>query len=95
MNGTELRLMLFRATGKRVPRHIPDSELTSLDMDAATGICAQSYKRQRMSDWLQANWTYVQESLNCEGDCASVHNRCTDLQAHLCYQENREKVDPR
>ena len=95
MNGTEIRLMLLRATGKRVPRHIPDSELTMIDMRSETGMCDQVYKRRRTEEWVQKNWMYVQESLNCEGDCASVHNRCTDAQAHTCYSDNRDKVDPR
>jgi len=95
MNGTELRLMLFRATGKRVPRHVPDSELTSLDMEKEPGLCAQAYMRRKTQEWLSANWDYVKESLSCEGDCASVHNQCTDVQAHTCYTDNRDKVDPR
>lgn len=94
MNETELRLVLLRATGNRFPRHVGVNRLSSMNV-SCNNICAQSYKRQKTQDWLKANWSYVKESLSCEGDCASPDNKCSDLQAHVCYTENKSKVDPK
>lgn len=93
MNETETRLLLLQASGKRFSRQTPLSELQNADLDVATGVCAQAYKRKMLQSWLTRNWTYVQESLSCEGDCASEHNKCSDAQAHTCYSSNKDKVD--
>jgi len=94
MNETELRLMLLRATGNRFPRHAGVEQLSSMKM-SCNNMCAQAYKRRKTEDWLKANWPYVKESMSCEGNCASPENKCTDTQAHICYSENKNKVDPK
>ena len=91
MNNTELR-QTYRLAGLPVPkRTLSDDRLSVLETTLSTSN--QQVIRGKVQRFVQANFTVLKETLDCQGNCAESENRCPDAQAAACYLMNRDAVD--
>jgi hypothetical protein len=54
--------------------------------------CDQRRIREMTQSFVKSNWQTFAELLNCNGDCASMQNNCTDAQAFVCYRVNKSAI---
>lgn len=91
MNNTELR-QTYRLAGLPIPkRTLSDDQLSVLETTLSTSN--QQAIRGKVQRFVQANFTVLKETLDCQGNCAESENQCPDAQAAACYLMNRDAVD--
>ena len=91
MNQTELRQM-YRVAGLPVPKRTLSDEQLSV-LETTLSASNQQVIRSKVQRFVQANFTVLKETLDCQGNCAEPENRCPDAQAAACYLMNRDAVD--
>lgn len=92
MNRTEKRDLYLAVGLPRPKRTLTDEQLSELETTITPSN--QTSIRNAVQVFVQANFSVLKETLSCQGDCASVQNRCPDAQAAACYLINKEQVDP-
>lgn len=91
MNRTELRQM-YRVAGLTIPkRTLSDDRLAA--METTLSVSNQQVIRGKVQRFVQANFTVLKETLDCDGNCAESENRCPDAQAAACYLMNQDAVE--
>jgi hypothetical protein len=93
MNKTEQRKIYATAGLGKPPRTYSRDELVVLKTELRPSN--QCVIREKVQRFIRPNWDVLKETLNCNGDCASLLNECSDAQAATCYLVNQKAVDAR
>jgi hypothetical protein len=93
INKTEARALLKSTAGKYAERNATIDRINELMVIDDCPNTDQEVVRKKVQSFLQSNWQSFSELLNCNGDCASLRNTCTDAQALVCYRINKKQID--